>query len=199
MEELPGPYFLEEHKQNEGDETKAGEEQLKVLDPNLLRHPSQVSDLTDDRSPRGSPRGMMQRKGSTRSEGDAPIIFRQGSEGTYESSITHAAPDQRNHPTCWIFGITKVILKFLRRFFEKKAGPGRGRLTLPNGGYNDNCDQYYDIDKFNATVSETVAGCIKKTSLSSCFETISSKKCGQTEYENLCLHMFTYVYLLYFF
>lgn len=198
MEELPGPYFLREngeHKQNEGDEPSAAS-------PILMPQPSAetvVSKLTDDRSPRAaddSPRGMMQRKGSTRSEGDAPIIFRQGSEGTYESAITHAVPDQRNHPTCWIFGITKVILKFLRRFFEKKAGPGRGRLTLPNDGYNHECDQYYDIDKFNASVSETVAGCIKKTSLSSCFETISSGKCGQTEYENLCLHMFIYYIFL---
>jgi hypothetical protein len=97
--------------------------------------------------------------------------------------ISSNVSDQRDQPTCWIFTASRVILKFIKSFLQDLR-------TLPTD--NTACDKYYSFDKFNANLINKNRFFLKQKQIPDFFKRITSRKCGEKEYKNLCLFMFIY-------
>ena len=99
--------------------------------------------------------------------------------------ISSNVSDQSDKPTCWGFSVARVILKFIKSILPELQTLSTDRTT---------CNKYYNIDKFTSNLTKKKFF-FKQKNLPDIFKSISSKKCGEKEYKNLCLFMFIYYQL----
>jgi hypothetical protein len=100
--------------------------------------------------------------------------------------ISSNASNQTQNPTCWAFASSRVILKFIKSILPELQ-------TLQTD--NQACDKYYNFDKFNANLTNKNRLFFKQNQIPDFFKRITSRKCGEKEYKNLCLFMFIYYQL----
>jgi hypothetical protein len=97
--------------------------------------------------------------------------------------ISSNVSDQTIHPTCWAFSASRVILKFIKSVLPE---------LQTSSTDNTACDKYYNFDKFIANFTNKNRVFLRQNQIPDFFKRITSRKCGEKEYKNLCLFMFIY-------
>ena len=93
---------------------------------------------------------------------------------------------RQNNPTCWAFTVARVILKFIKNDLPELQ-TATTDITK--------CDKYYDFDKFTSSQTNKNRFFLKQSQMPNFFKRISSRRCGEKEYKNLCVFMFIYYQL----
>jgi hypothetical protein len=104
-------------------------------------------------------------------------------EPTSIRQISSNVSDQTNNPTCWAFSASRVTLKFIKSVLPE---------LQTSSTDNTACDKYYNFDKFISNFTNKNRVFLRQNQIPDFFKRITSRKCGEKEYKNLCLFMFIY-------